>query len=166
MTNETSQHQFPDEEWKIIVKNIPIVSVDLLVRVDDGLVLGKRQNEPARGEWFVPGGTVFKKERLRDAAHRVARDELGAEITIDRCLGSYEHFYDTADVDGVDGKHYLATAFVVHPDDEAIEPDDQHSDIRAFSPPFPEFHPYVDRYLNDLGILDREPAPLGNEPYK
>lgn len=166
MTNETSQHPIPDEEWKSIVKNVPIVSVDLLVRVDDGIVLGKRRNEPARSEWFVPGGTVFKNERLRDAARRVAREELGVDITIDRCLGSYEHFYETADVDVDDGKHYLATAFVVHPEDEPIEPDDQHADVRTFSPPFPEFHPYVDRYLDAIGLLERAPVPLGEESYR
>lgn len=166
MTDETSEFQFSDEDWATIVKSVPIVSADLLVRVNDGVVLGKRRNKPACGEWFVPGGTVFKGERLRDAARRVARNELGTEITIDSRLGSYEHFYETADVPDTDGKHYLATAFVVCPTDDTIEPDDQHADARVFSPPFPELHPYVDRYLDDLGILGREPAPLDDEPYR
>jgi colanic acid biosynthesis protein WcaH len=63
------------------VTSVPLVSVDLVVRHDGGAVLGRRQNEPAKGEWFVPGGRVHKDERLTDAVHRVARTELGSDVT-------------------------------------------------------------------------------------
>jgi colanic acid biosynthesis protein WcaH len=46
----------PPEEYSTIAQNVPIVSVDLLVHHNGGLVLGKRQNEPVKGEWFVPDG--------------------------------------------------------------------------------------------------------------
>jgi len=49
-----------EKEWRIIVQNIPVVSVDLIVLHKGGVVLGKRCNEPAKGEWFVPGGRVRK----------------------------------------------------------------------------------------------------------
>ncbi|WP_226010801.1 GDP-mannose mannosyl hydrolase [Halomicrobium salinisoli] len=159
MASEES-HQIPDEEWNSIVRNVPIVSVDLIVRLEDGVVLGKRQNEPAKGEWFVPGGTVFKNECLREAAHRVAKEELGTDIAIDRKLGTYQHFYDTADVETSDGKHYLATAFVVRPESGQLQSDEQHAELQVFDPPFPELHPYVDRYLDAAGVLKRDPAPV------
>ncbi|QIO20876.1 NUDIX domain-containing protein [Haloarcula sp. JP-L23] len=73
----------PDEEWKTIVQSVPLVSVDLVVRTGEGIVLLKRTNEPAKGEWFVPGGRVRKGERLREAVHRVARTELGVDVTIE-----------------------------------------------------------------------------------
>lgn len=163
MSGEDSQQPIPDESWETIVRNVPIVSVDLVVQTDGGVLLGKRRNEPAKGEWFVPGGTVFKNERLREAAHRVAREELGTDVEVEERLGTYEHFYETADVETDDGKHYVATAFVVRPEAEPVEPDDQHAELRAFSPPFPALHPYVDRYLDALGLLDREPAPVEEE---
>ena len=50
----------PDDGWRTIGRNVPVVSVDLLVLTDDGVVLAKRTNEPAKGEWFVPGGRVRK----------------------------------------------------------------------------------------------------------
>lgn len=76
-----------DEDWATVVRNVPLVSVDLVVETDDGVVLGKRENNPAKGEWFVPGGRVRKHERLTDAVHRVAREELGVEVSIERRLG-------------------------------------------------------------------------------
>jgi len=55
----------PPDKWETIVANVPLVSVDLIVEYDGGVLLGKRENEPAKGEWFVPGGTVLKSHLLR-----------------------------------------------------------------------------------------------------
>ena len=141
----------PDEEWRTIVANVPLVSVDLVIEHDGGVLLGKRENEPAKGEWFVPGGTVHKNESRTDAVHRVATEELGEAVVIDECLGTYEHLYETAAVDGVDSKHYLATGYRCRFDaaDPKVGGDDQHSDFRVFRPPFEDLHPYVTQYLDD-----------------
>ncbi|ACV47342.1 NUDIX hydrolase [Halomicrobium mukohataei DSM 12286] len=139
-------------EWQAIVKNVPIVSVDLVVEHDGGVLLGKRKNEPAKGEWFVPGGTVLKNETRTDAVHRVADEEIGEQVVIDECLGTYEHFYDASEINGVDSKHYVVTAYRCHieSNNSDISSDDQHSAFEVFHPPFDKYHPYVERYLNDL----------------
>ncbi|SEH45565.1 colanic acid biosynthesis protein WcaH [Halopenitus malekzadehii] len=142
----------PDDEWRIIVGNVPLVSVDLVIEHDDGVILGKRENEPAKGEWFVPGGTVLKNEPRTDAVHRVADEELGESVVIDDCLGTYEHFYEAAAAEGVDSKHYLATGYRCHfeRNDPDIVGDEQHSALRVVRPPFDKFHPYVERYFDAL----------------
>jgi colanic acid biosynthesis protein WcaH len=145
-----SDHPIPDDAWRTIVQYMPIPSVDLLVVIDGGLLLGRRKNEPVQGEWFVPGGTVMKNEGLDAAVQRVATEELGTGVDVLERLGTYEHFYDTADVDGVSSKHYVATAFVVDPESTDFRPDDQHSEFRIFRPPFDDLHPYVRRYATDL----------------
>lgn len=146
--------QLPQETWETVVRMVPIVSVDLVVHHDGGVVLGKRTNEPAKGEWFVPGGAVHKHERLRDAVGRIAQEELGVSVTIERKLGAYEHFYDAADVEDAGGKHYVPLAFEVRTDDRTLTPDDQHADIRVFEPPLEiDLHPYVHDYLEDAGVL-------------
>ena len=60
------EHPIPDAEWRTIVEHVPIVSVDLIVTHDDGIVLGKRTNEPAKGEWFPPGGRVRKHREFSE----------------------------------------------------------------------------------------------------
>jgi colanic acid biosynthesis protein WcaH len=139
-------------EWRAIVENVPLVSVDLIVEHDGGILLGKRENEPAKGEWFVPGGTVLKNEARTEAVHRVAEEELGEPVVIDECFGTYEHFYDTSEIEGVDSKHYVATAYrcYLEHDDPDLSGDDQHSALDVFYPPFNDLHPYVERYLDDL----------------
>jgi colanic acid biosynthesis protein WcaH len=143
----------PDEEWATIVRNVPIVSVDLLVRTPEGVLLVERTNRPAKGEWFVPGGRVHKGERLVEAVHRVAREELGVEVEIEERLGAYEHLYDDADVDGAGGKHYLANGFLVHTDATEFDLDDQHGAARVFETFPDDLHPYVRGYLEAAGLL-------------
>jgi colanic acid biosynthesis protein WcaH len=149
----------PAEEWETVVQSVPLVSVDLVVETDEGVVLGERENEPAKGEWFVPGGTVQKHEQLTDAVHRVAGDELGIPVTIERQLGVYEHFYDVADVADAGGKHYVPVGYHVQPAGDAeLRPDDQHASLAVFETPFADLdlHPYVEAYLVDAGILPEE----------
>jgi len=117
-------------------------------------VLGKRTNEPAKGEWFPPGGRVRKHERLTEAVHRIAESELGVSVTIDRQLGVYEHLYDVADVEDAGGKHYVPVGYVVTSDGEGFVSDGQHAELRSVSPPFEfDLHPSVREYLVDAGVL-------------
>jgi colanic acid biosynthesis protein WcaH len=144
----------PDDEWRSIVANVPLVSVDLVIEHDGGILLGKRENEPVKGEWFVPGGTVLKNEPRTDAVHRVAAEELGVSVVIDDCLGTFEHFYDTSEIEGVHSKHYVATAYRCHfeHDDPTITVDDQHSSLELFQLPLTDLepHPYIERYLDTI----------------
>jgi colanic acid biosynthesis protein WcaH len=104
-----SDRWIPVEEWEVIIDNVPIVSVDLVAKHDGGVLLGLRENETAKGEWFIPGGTVLKNERLSRAVHRVAKTELRCDVKIIERLERYKHFYETSEVKGVDSKHYVPT---------------------------------------------------------
>jgi colanic acid biosynthesis protein WcaH len=138
------------DDYRVIVDNVPIVSVDLFVCHQGGLLLGKRTNEPAAGEWFIPGGTVLKGESLIEAVHRVSNEELGVDVVVDDRLGTYEHFYDAAATPSVDSKQYLATVFVVTPRSAEFVADDQHETLQVFDPPFPPLHNYVERYIREF----------------
>lgn len=142
-----------EEDWKTIVQNIPIVSVDLLVQVKNGIVLGKRTNEPAKGEWFTPGGRVYKGETRTDAVTRIAKNELGVDIEIIESLGAFEHMYETAEVEGAETKHYLANGYVVRPVTEEFRPDDQHADLQVFESVPDSLHPYVRAYINEAEMV-------------
>ncbi|WP_276248632.1 NUDIX domain-containing protein [Haladaptatus sp. YSMS36] len=146
----------PADEWRTIVANVPIVSVDLLVRKDERLVFGKRTNQPAKGYWFVPGGRVHKGETREEAVHRVGEQELGLEVTIIESLGAYEHLYETADVENAGGKHYLANGYVVEVVDGKLRKDDQHADLKYYDCPPEPLHEYVAQYLSDAESLPRE----------
>ncbi len=126
--------KLPSAEFAQLIKNAPLISIDLVVRTAAGkLLLGLRNNEPARGCYFVPGGRIFKDERMADAFGRVAREELGIELkmTTDNVtsLGAHEHFYDTNAL-GLPGfgTHYVVLAYKIQLADEIHTlPPSQHS---------------------------------------
>ncbi|MEZ5541213.1 MAG: NUDIX domain-containing protein [Pseudomonadota bacterium] len=142
------------EAFLEVVRNTPLVSIDLIVHDRAGRILvGRRVNEPARGTWFVPGGSIRKNETLAQALARISADELGSALGMSdvRFAGVYEHFYDTnfAEVAGVT-THYVVLAYVAQrPFDLSELPADQHSAWTWLTEPLmPDAHPNTLAYLN------------------
>lgn len=115
----------PDETFKSVIQHTPLISIDLIVRNEQGeVLLGKRVNAPAKGYWFVPGGRVRKNETLDDAFVRLVREELGIESGITRAdakfLGVFEHFYDDCVFNNIISTHYIVLAYSLNIIDEKL----------------------------------------------
>ena len=85
-------------DLSLVVRLTPLVSIDLVLRNDaQRVLLGLRTNEPAKGTYFVPGGRIWKDERLQDAFDRILKTETGLSLPFSgaRFLGVYEHLYET-----------------------------------------------------------------------
>lgn len=93
MTTEerTPRRDLSPVEFDAIYSRVPRLSVDLVVKTPQGIVLAKRDIPPRKGDWHLPGGTVAFGEHIPEAAERLAREELGIEITIERMLGYMEY---------------------------------------------------------------------------
>lgn len=79
-----------------VVKNAPLVSIDLIVENNHNQVLlGLRKNEPAKNYWFVPGGRILKNERIVEAFERIVKNELEINLAYKDAdfLGVFEHLY-------------------------------------------------------------------------
>lgn len=81
----------PKAEFDAIYGRVPRLAVDLIVRTPKGVVLVKRAIEPCKGQWHTPGGTVMFGESLVEAAHRIAKKELGVTINLGGLLGYFEY---------------------------------------------------------------------------
>lgn len=136
MTNYLSRDDFLN-----LVRLGPLVSVDLVVADGAGaILLGRRRNEPARGDWFVPGGRILKGETIEAAVARVRAAELGAAGSFGaaRLIGAYTHMYDAnfAEAPGVT-THYVVLAHAIPASglDLARLPTDQHDAWRWLAAP-------------------------------
>ncbi|WP_459191610.1 NUDIX domain-containing protein [Halosimplex sp. J119] len=151
---EVHDEFIPEEEFATVLDRVPQACVEVVLERDGRVLLAHRTKAPAKGEWFWPGSRLYKGERLEDAARRVAREELGVEVTVADRVGVYEHFWDDSSIDGVDSRHTVNVVFRVRqtdPDDP-IELDEQHDDYRFVAGDEGEFHEYVERYLADVGL--------------
>jgi colanic acid biosynthesis protein WcaH len=63
--------------FRAVVKNAPLISIDLCIIYNGQILLGYRNNEPLKATWFTPGGRILKNEAYFDCLRRVARSELG-----------------------------------------------------------------------------------------
>jgi colanic acid biosynthesis protein WcaH len=123
------------DDFAHVLNCAPLVSIDLVVRDGDARVLvGRRLNRPARGFWFVPGGRIYKEERLDDAFLRISQAELGRTLAREEAdlLGVYEHFYDDNALDVPDvNTHYVVIAYQLHLEAASLSlPGDQHGQFQ------------------------------------
>ena len=90
-----------EDFYRQICQVMPIPCVDLIVEdALDRVLLLKRKNEPAKGEWWFPGGRINHGESRVEAAHRKLNEECGMiaknisvlytlEILFDNCVPSF-----------------------------------------------------------------------------
>ena len=144
------------ELFASVVAHAPLVAIDLIVTDSQGAVLlGLRNNAPAQGFWFVPGGRIRKNEAINTAFMRIAENELGCTMHIaqSRFLGVFEHFYDVnfAGVIGAD-THYVVLAYHLQTEHRLVAlPRQQHSQYIWMQPDKakqnPLIHPFTQAYF-------------------
>ncbi|HEV2299797.1 MAG TPA: NUDIX domain-containing protein [Candidatus Acidoferrales bacterium] len=121
--------RLPVEEYRRFLSTMPMVCVDCLVINDRGeFLLVKRVNEPLMGEHWVPGGRVYKGERLVDAVHRKMREEIGVDVDIVESLGFFEEFYEKTKENALGGVHSISFVYLVRPKNFDIKLDSQSSE--------------------------------------
>lgn len=122
------------EAFRHIVKDTPLISIDLIIENPEGeILLGWRNNSPAKGFWFVPGGRIQKDEDFKEAFKRIAKAETGLEFILEESffLGVYQHIYphDNFAGDISFGTHYVVIAFRIKLNEKITGlPKEQHSD--------------------------------------
>ncbi len=161
--NRSSAQATPDSAalldartFAIVVGNAPLIAIDLIVEdAQSAILLGLRNNPPAKGNWFVPGGRVRKNETLNNAFARITQNELGVQSTLSqsKIVGIYEHFYDT-NFNGVAGasSHYVVLAYRLRMAPDTLHlPTGQHSQYIWMAPDrmtqFANIHPYTQAYF-------------------
>jgi len=138
MKNDKTVKMLSHKELAEVVRLALLVSIDLVIENEKGQILvGMRENEPAKGTWFVPGGRILKGERISQALERIIKAELGLDIPYSRSefLGVYEHLYPTNfSQQGDFGTHYIVLTHKLKLNKEqTIISDDQHSQLTWFS---------------------------------
>jgi len=148
---ENNQGYLEGDVFKTIIKHTPLVSVDLIVKDNDKVLLGKRSNAPAKEYWFTLGGRVLKNEHISDAITRIAMMELGiALFETPLFIGVFEHLYPDSIFEGV-STHYVNLAYEIKLSHLTNLPKEQHDEYCWFTLEElfsnNDVHPYVKDYF-------------------
>jgi len=122
-----------NQTFKMVTNSTPLISIDLLVKKDNKILLGRRINKPAQGYLFSIGGRIYKNETINFAMVRIAKNELNIELkSTPRFIGVFEHFYDDSIYQDV-SSHYVNLAYEIEIEVTLNLPTEQHSEYRWFS---------------------------------
>ncbi len=106
----------------------PVVAVGAIVIDKGAILLVKRDREPAKGQWSLPGGRVEIGETLREALVREVREETGIDVDVDGLIGTAERV--VRDDDGEIAFHYVILDYVCTPRSTELKAGDDAADVR------------------------------------
>ena len=82
-----------DKLYQEIQKVLPIICVDVLIVREGKCLLLFRDNEPAKGMYWFPGGRIYKNEIIEQAAIRKAKEETGLDCLFEKIISTEQSIF-------------------------------------------------------------------------
>lgn len=74
------KHYLSDADFLSIYSKVPRLTVDVVVFLKGKVLLALRDENPYINEWNLPGGTIYKDERVEEAAVRIIKRETDLDV--------------------------------------------------------------------------------------
>lgn len=133
--------KIPFSLYDQIVRSIPISSVEAIIPKNNSLLFLKRNNSPARGRWWFPGGRIRKGETLEEALYREVNEETGLELIESKFVNVYSRIFDE--------RHDITIAYLCKCKEDKIVLNDEHSEYIYFKSLPKTIHPYLIQVIQD-----------------
>jgi ADP-ribose pyrophosphatase YjhB (NUDIX family) len=133
----------PSEIHRQIMSLMPIPSVEAMILKDNALLFLKRKNNPARGQWWFPGGRMWKGETFKETLHREVKEETGLAIEVIKLVGVYSRIFPD--------RHDVTIVFLCRCFDDEVTLNNEHSQYRFFKNIPRSIHTYLLETIRDSG---------------
>jgi len=120
------------------VPKCPLLTVDIVIKMDNGFVFIKRKNEPFKNMWALPGGFVDIGETIPDAAVREAKEETGLDVELIRMIGVYSD--PKRDPRG----HTVSIAYLAKPVGGELKAADDAKEVTVIGPKAEDMSHFLD----------------------
>lgn len=110
----------------------PIIGVGAVIVQAGRVLLVRRDTEPLRGEWSVPGGMLELGEKLCDGIRREVQEETGLEVEVGEVLDVFDSIF--SDALGRTQYHYVLIDYLCKPLSGEAHAASDVSDVRWVSP--------------------------------
>lgn len=145
--------RLPLERYRQTMEDSPIVTVDILFLDIDKkqLLLGLRENEPYKGEFYSFGSRMYKNEDFMQAAIRIAKEEIGVSLHPSALtyVGAINEINEISIFEGVN-YHAVDIYYYCVIDSTSIMLDQQHSETKWFDLDDDSIHPNVRTRIEGL----------------
>ena len=131
----------PSVLYDQITKCMPIVSVEAVIVMDEALLFLRRNNQPAKGEWWFPGGRIRKGESLEQALRREVKEETGLEISSCKLINVYSRVFPE--------RHDITLAYLCKCKESKVTRNNEHSEYGLFRIMPVGLHPYLLETIRD-----------------
>ena len=125
MSSDKEVNLIPSKIYNRIVKLMPIVSIEAVIVKDNALLFLRRNNEPAKGEWWFPGGRIHKGESLEETLRREIKEETGFEISEYKLINVYSRIFPE--------RHDITIVYLCKCKKGEIVLNDEHSEYGFFN---------------------------------
>lgn len=131
----------PSTLYKQILASMPIPSVEAMILKDNSLLFLRRKNNPAKGEWWFPGGRIRKGETFKQTLLRKVKEETGLNVEIIKFVGAYNRIFPE--------RHDIAIVFLCRCFDDKVVLNEEHSEYKFFKEIPKNIHPYLLKTIQD-----------------
>ena len=135
--------------YDFIIKDTVISCVDVCILDNKKVLLVKRNEEPALGLWFPPGGRIQIGEEIFEAAIRKCKEEVNIDIIPQKIIHTDNTIFHK---DGEIIRHSLNVVVLAEPKTFDVKLDQYSEDFIWVDKIDPNFHPYVQKCLLRCGL--------------
>ena len=133
----------PSPIHKQIVSLMPIPSVEAMIVKDNSLLFLKRKNSPAKGQWWFPGGRIWKGETFKETLYREVKEETGLDVDVIKFVGVYSRIFPN--------RHDITIVFLCSCFGDEVKLNEEHSEYRFFRNIPRGIHAYLLETIKDSG---------------
>ncbi|UCE11138.1 MAG: NUDIX domain-containing protein [Candidatus Thorarchaeota archaeon] len=112
--------------------SFPIPGVGAIVVGSKGILLVRRDKEPARGLWSIPGGAVEVGEGQEEAVYREVYEETGVRVEVLGLVDTFDVILQ--DEAGETEFHYLLNHYLCEAHTEETTPESPEAEVGWFHP--------------------------------
>jgi len=134
-----------------VVESVPIVTVDAIIKKGNSIILFKRNNYPAKGQWFFPGGRLMKGFSPEKYLVKKVKSETGLDISIKKFVGVYSVIFRKSYL----GKksHVIVLCYLTEIKSGNLKLNPEHSDYKYFKKLPKNIHWYIRKAVKDSGVF-------------
>lgn len=125
-----NKNYLTDDEYKFIFERVPRLCLDFVIVKDAKILLAKRNINPRKGCWSLPGGMVRYKESLDEASKRILKGEVGLN-PLERDLIGFIEFPDEVNEKGV-SVHSVSMVFLTKLEEGEFIGNDHAPEVQFF----------------------------------